>query len=280
MTFDLLKKIFVSKDILGFTENKFAFISYDKADAAFVHELSAYLVSQELPLLIDRYAKDSRTIDNYEIKIENCDVFLLIMSTYSRKSVQVINEIEIAIKHHKLIIPLSFNSAFFIEFESVQVGNADKLYELSIELAERLRELLTPAQIPGKLMQKQRIEYVVVLLFEKLFMSAPVLYNGKKLLVDHSKILNDKIDANDLDWLDFFVALEQVFPSEKYCQANYNSAKFPTLNHLVDYFFSKLNWDDIKNIQLIGLQTPLLTGSQNAPFLTAHASPKNIKFIE
>lgn len=277
MAFNLFKKVFDKKIASNTLAGKFAFVSYDEADAAFVQELSGYLISQELPALIDKYVENSYKIVDYERKIERCNVFLLIMSGYSRRSEQVTKEFEIAIKHKKLIIPLSLNAELFVEFENVQCGDANKLYGLSIELAERLRALLTPDQIPSKLMQKRRIEYVVILLFEKLFSSKPI-YDGKKLLVDHSKILNDNIDADELDWMDFFVTLEGVLPSENYCQANYNSNNFPTLNHLVDYFFDKLNWDDIKNIELTGLQTPFLTGPQNAPFLTSHASPKNIQF--
>lgn len=256
MALSFLKKIFSDRLSQDSKKNKFAFVSFDEDDIFFVKELSHYLETQELPRLDNRYGIGTSKIENVEQKIKESEVFLLIMSKNSRTSADVTKEFKMAIRESKLVIPISLENEIFIEFENVQSGDAAEIYSLLIELAERLREILTPFQIPSKHMQKKRIEYVLVLLFESLGISEqPILYDGKKLVVESDKILNEKIEGLDeLDWLEVFLSVENIFISEKHCRANYNSEKFPTLNCLVDYLCNKLNWEEIKDIQLTGIR--------------------------
>ena len=98
----------------------FIFISYSRQDSAYVKELVQALNRNKLPVWLDEHvdygAKWSRVIQS---KIDECQAFLLVMSSRSRESDWVQNELLYAKKRKKQIFPVLLEGESWMDVAAI-----------------------------------------------------------------------------------------------------------------------------------------------------------------
>ncbi|RYE54612.1 MAG: TIR domain-containing protein [Sphingobacteriales bacterium] len=242
-------------NVHGTFQKPYTYISFVKMDEELATEIIKFLTLQELPTIVSYQNLSPANAHNITAAIIGCDIFVFFMSAAYQQSEQYNSELQLAKQHKKYIIPISIQSLLYPEFQHVQIGNGNEPYILAVELAERIRELLSPDKVPSATLQSHRIAFLLVLLHERsAFRTNPTVYDGKKITADHSKVLLERLDdLDELDWMEYFGLIEAIFPSERHAMSKYNGINFPTLNDIADHLVQTLSWEEIKNIELIGL---------------------------
>jgi hypothetical protein len=98
------------------------FISYSRGDAAYVSTLVGFLTSEGIPVWIDEALQPGTPtwVRVVEREIENCQAFLLVMSSNSSESSWVDRELDLAQELGKPILPLLLSGRRFMRIRDMQ----------------------------------------------------------------------------------------------------------------------------------------------------------------
>lgn len=149
-------------------EKKSIFISYSSKDMDEVNEVINMLKAAEIsywkaPEMIpvgSNYAKEIPRV------ISECDIFLLIISDASQKSIWVEKEIDFAINNRKTIVPLKLTNGRLSDMFSFYLNNIQMIAygdnkKKALELLKRRLKSLLPAVVPQKDPELRKIESTV-----------------------------------------------------------------------------------------------------------------------
>ena len=234
-------------------ETAHAFLSYSHKNEGVVRQFAAYLAQEEIPPWIDNRLEYGEAWENVIFRrIQECKVFLVLMSPEARESVFVNREIDAALAQHKLIIPILIDGEPFPklqEYQSVNLLNTDHPQS---RLIERLRDLLTPGQVPSPQLQRRRVEHFILPVFEEaLEISQPVRVSlgvgfDKHFAVQPQQSLKGELD--ELNWMEIFMIIRERLPNrDLHCPLGTDfDARFPTIQAFIDFLMDALTWDEIR----------------------------------
>lgn len=146
-------------------EKKSIFISYSSKDVTEVNEVInmlkdasiSYWKAPEMIPVGSNYAKEIPRV------ISECDIFLLIISRESQKSIWVEKEIDFAINNRKTIVPLNLTNEKLSDMFSFYLNNIQMIYYgdskvKALDLLKKRLKSLLPAQIPQQDKELKAIE--------------------------------------------------------------------------------------------------------------------------
>ncbi len=151
-------------------ESPYAFLSYSHKNMQLVHQFAAYLSQEEIPPWVDNRLEYGESWEKMIFRrIESCKVFLVLTSSAARESDFVNREIDAALRLNKLIIPICLDDESFPELQTYQSVRLLDTDHPRSRFIERLRDLLTPGQVPSRQLQRRRVEHFVLPVFEEAF---------------------------------------------------------------------------------------------------------------
>jgi hypothetical protein len=128
----------------------YAFLSYSRRDQGVVRQLAAYLAQEEIPPWVDNQLEYGEAWEQIIVqRIKDCTVFLIAMSPESKQSAYVSQEVDLALSLHKLIVPILISGEPFPQLSPYQFVNLLDTDKSQNRFIERMRQLLTPDQIPN-----------------------------------------------------------------------------------------------------------------------------------
>jgi len=234
-------------------EKAYAFVSYSHKNEELVRQFAAYLAQEEIPPWVDNRLEYGESWENViSRRIEGCKVFLVVMSPEARESAFVNREIDAALTQQKLIIPILLDGEPFPrlqEYQSVKLLETDHPRSRFIE---RLRDLLTPGQVPSPQLQRRRVEHFILPVFEEaLEIPQPVRVSlgigfDKYFAVQPQQSLIGELD--ELNWMEIFMIIRERLPNrDLHCPLGTDfDARFPTIQALIDFLMDTLTWDEIR----------------------------------
>lgn len=234
-------------------ETAHAFLSYSHKDEGIVRQFAAYLAQEEIPPWIDNKLEYGESWENVIFRrIQECKVFLVLMSPEARESVFVNREIDAALAQHKLIIPILLGGETFPKLEEYQSVNLLDTDHPRSRLIERLRDLLTPGQVPSPQLQRRRVEHFILPVFEMILeVPQPVRVSlgvgfDKYFAVQPQQSLRAKLD--ELDWMEIFIIIRERLPNrDLHCPLGTDfDARFPTIQAFIDFLMDALTWNEIR----------------------------------
>lgn len=255
---DTPKSTFLSQENLHSEKPGYAFFSYSREDRMAILNLSTFLKREELLPWADNQLKlGNLWQEELKTKIIDCRLFVILMSPNSRKSRFVKWEVDQAITLDKPILAIKLNDdELFEEFKGVKNLNCVRLWDFSKpnwKLAETIRKLIHPNQIPSRRLIRQRFEVICLYLFEELFNVTPqgrFFIGGGSGMRFNVSVDTSLINLTTDQWLQFFKNINNVFGWEFFLlPANFRFSQFyPTIGKLIDSLIDSLIWDDIKHI--------------------------------
>ena len=133
------------------------FISYNKKDSNFVHQLHSYIPSKvKLFLFEDKVKPGDNAWRAILKKLDLAEVFILLLSKNSMKSERVLEEIGYAVKAQKMIVPIVVDS----EIRPYGMIRGIKLINFRREHKKTIKELQSFIK---KLKKEKRIDNWAVL---------------------------------------------------------------------------------------------------------------------
>lgn len=149
-------------------EKGYVFISYSSGDSEFVNRLTDFMINNNI-----NYWKAPEMIpagSNYAKEIPKaiceCDIFLLVLSEKSQKSIWVEKEVDLAICHRKTVIPVQIDEISLNDMYRFYLNNVQTLYiqakeiqkadftELGIRIKGLLLENADKSLDDGKIIKK------------------------------------------------------------------------------------------------------------------------------
>src|SRR5262249_6499340 len=122
---------------------------------------------EEIPPWVDNQLAFGERWEEAIIKrLQDCTVFLIPMSPNAKESAFVNRELRVALAQRKLIIPILISGEPFRELEGYQFVNLLDTDKPVVHFIERLRDLLTPDQVPSQQVQRRRVEHFLLGVFE------------------------------------------------------------------------------------------------------------------
>jgi WD40 repeat protein len=134
------------------------FISYSHKDTKYVARLKAYLASAGLAVWTDEGIDyGTRWAAVIQQQIENCSVFVPVMSTNSGQAAWVAREIDLAQDLRKPILPLLLNGSCFLSLRDLQVEAVSGGRMPSTAYIDRLGHLARTSLAPMPPQRPQRV---------------------------------------------------------------------------------------------------------------------------
>jgi hypothetical protein len=242
-------------------ESGYAFFSYSREDRMGILNLSTFLKREELLPWADNQLKLGDVWQKeLENKITDCRLFVILMSQNSRKSKFVKWEIDQAIKLNKPILAIKLNNEELFE-EFKEIKNLKSVYfwdfaKPNWRLAETIRKLSHPNQIPSQRLMRQRLEFICLYLFEELYNVIPdgrFFIGGGAGMQFNVSVDKSLSDLTTEKWLQFFSRVDKIFGWKIFVfPENFDYFRFyPTIEKVIDFMLKSLIWDDIKHISFI-----------------------------
>jgi hypothetical protein len=233
------------------------FISYSHKDLAFVRQLGVYLAQEEIPPWVDNQLEYGESWQEVIVeRIRRCVVFLVVMSPNSHGSSFVDEEIALAMKEGKTIIPILINGEAFDRVEHLQLVDMRNPTWPNYRFVERLRDLTTPGRVPSHGVQRRRVElFVCMTLRSMMEIGTPIttfgVGYGADYGIDQTKSVKE-LGFDDLDWVEFMLLLNEQLPGKNFELSiqDYHSSRFPQITTLVDYLLSKMDWKETRRIDV------------------------------
>ena len=125
--------------------NKSVFISYSSKDERYIKKMTQMLEKMGITYWIapDMIPAGSNYAREIPSAIQNCDIFLLVLSKASQQSIWVEKEIDSAIYYRKTIVPFQIDDSPMTDMNNVQtIYCANRPKDAIEELKQRLRTLL------------------------------------------------------------------------------------------------------------------------------------------
>lgn len=240
-------------------KSDYAFFSYSRDDKMRILDLSTFLKREELQPWVDNQLKlGDLWRAELKNKITDCKLFVILMSQNSRNSRFVKWEIDQAIQLGKPVLAIRLNDdKTFEEFEKLENLKCVPFWDFAKpnwELAETIRNLLHPDQIPSQTLIRQRLQTICLCLFEELYNVIPDtrfftgIGSGMSFNVRIDKSLNELTNEK---WLQFFTRLDKVFGWKVFVfPGEFEYLKFfPTIERLIDFMMKNLVWEDVKLVR-------------------------------
>jgi len=234
------------------------FVSYSHKDRAFVQQLSTYLEQEEIPPWIDNQLQIGESWESVIARrIEGCAALLVVMSPDSRESHYVAKELALAAKCGKSILPVLVAGNAFNELSHLQAADLRTLAWPNYRLIERIRDLSAPGQAPSKIVQRRRVEMFVAMSLRSLMGdAAPIVTVGTGYAIDCGVDLNksmQELGFDELEWTEFLLMLNEQLPGRDFGLqiGDYGTSRFRQLTDLVEHLTMKMDWQDIRRIDVI-----------------------------
>ena len=130
--------------------NKSVFISYSSKDERYIKKMTQMLEKMGITYWIapDMIPAGSNYAREIPSAIQNCDIFLLVLSKASQQSIWVEKEIDSAIYYRKTIVPFQIDDSPMTDMYRFNLNNVQTIYcanrpkDAIEELKQRLRTLL------------------------------------------------------------------------------------------------------------------------------------------
>ena len=130
--------------------NKSVFISYSSKDERYIKKMTQMLEKMGITYWIapDMIPAGSNYAREIPSAIQNCDIFLLVLSKASQQSIWVEKEIDSAIYYRKTIVPFQIDDSPLTDMFRFYLNNVQTIYcanrpkDAIEELKQRLRTLL------------------------------------------------------------------------------------------------------------------------------------------
>ena len=130
--------------------NKSVFISYSSKDERYIKKMTRMLEKMGITYWIapDMIPAGSNYAKEIPSAIQNCDIFLLVLSKASQQSIWVEKEIDSAIYYRKTIVPFQIDDSPMTDMFRFYLNNVQTIYcanrpkDAIEELKQRLRTLL------------------------------------------------------------------------------------------------------------------------------------------
>ncbi|MCR4743722.1 MAG: toll/interleukin-1 receptor domain-containing protein, partial [Lachnospiraceae bacterium] len=140
------------------TAKKYVFLSYSSKDADFMKEIVGLLQSMNIeywkaPEKIPAGSSYAKEINR---AIENCSLFLLVLSQNSQESIWVEKEIDCALNSRRVIIPYNIDNVALVDAFKFYLNNVQMIFHNNSvrkfkELEDLLKKhILNTAKIPSK----------------------------------------------------------------------------------------------------------------------------------
>ena len=130
--------------------NKSVFISYSSKDERYIKKMTQMLEKMGITywIALDMIPAGSNYAREIPSAIQNCDIFLLVLSKASQQSIWVEKEIDSAIYYRKTIVPFQIDDSPMTDMFRFYLNNVQTIYcanrpkDAIEELKQRLRTLL------------------------------------------------------------------------------------------------------------------------------------------
>jgi hypothetical protein len=236
-------------------ESPYAFLSYSHKNMQLVHQFAAYLSQEEIPPWVDNRLEYGESWEKMIFRrIESCKVFLVLTSSAARESDFVNREIDAALRLNKLIIPICLDDESFPELQTYQSVRLLDTDHPRSRFIERLRDLLTPGQVPSRQLQRRRVEHFVLPVFEEAFevhqevrVTLGVGFD-RSFAVQPQQSLTGQLD--EMNWIEIFITIRERLPQrDLHCPLGTDfDARFPTVQAFIDFLMDTLTWDEIRRL--------------------------------
>lgn len=236
-------------------EAPYAFLSYSHKNQGLASQFAAFLAYEEIPPWIDNRLDFGETWEN-EIfsRIAGCRVFLILMSPESESSEFVQREIAAALQLKKMIIPILVGGKPFANLEQYQFIDLLDADRRGYRFIERLRDLLTPGQIPSRDLQYRRVKNFLLEVFETPFPGEnPGVHIDVGIGFDHHFSVQPTQTLESLDefdWIEVFMIIREHLPLRdfKLPLGTDFLSMFPDIQAVIDFMMTKLSWDEIRKL--------------------------------
>jgi hypothetical protein len=234
----------------------YAFLSYSRKDQAAIHSLAAYLAQEEIPQWVDNQLEYGESWEEVIIqRIQDSAVFLIAMSPSAMESAFVNREIDMALANRKLIIPILVSGEPFPKLQSYQFVRLLATDDPKTKFIERLRDILTPDQVPSEHVQRRRVEHFVLREFQTIMgvgwqgvtVSLGIGFD-EAFSIEPEESLSE---LDELDWAEVFIDLRERLPHRDFRSLlgtdykNYK-ARFPTIRDFIEFIQQTLSWNEIR----------------------------------
>jgi hypothetical protein len=236
-------------------ESPYAFLSYSHKNMQLVHQFAAYLSQEEIPPWVDNRLEYGESWEKMIFRrIESCKVFLVLTSSAARESDFVNREIDAALRLNKLIIPICLDDESFPDLQTYQSVRLLDTDHPRSRFIERLRDLLTPGQVPSRQLQRRRVEHFVLPVFEEAFevhqevrVTLGVGFD-RSFAVQPQQSLTGQLD--EMNWIEIFITIRERLPQrDLHCPLGTDfDARFPTVQAFIDFLMDTLTWDEIRRL--------------------------------
>ena len=237
------------------SESPYAFLSYSHKNMQLVHQFAAYLSQEEIPPWVDNRLEYGESWEKMIFRrIESCKVFLVLTSSAARESDFVNREIDAALRLNKLIIPICLDDESFPDLQTYQSVRLLDTDHPRSRFIERLRDLLTPGQVPSRQLQRRRVEHFVLPVFEEAFevhqevrVTLGVGFD-RSFAVQPQQSLTGQLD--EMNWIEIFITIRERLPQrDLHCPLGTDfDARFPTVQAFIDFLMDTLTWDEIRRL--------------------------------
>jgi hypothetical protein len=230
----------------------YAFLSYSRKDQGIVHQFAAYLAQEEIPPWVDNQLEYGQSWEEVIMqRIQDCTVFLIAMSPSAKESAFVNREIDVALANGKLIIPILVGGEPFPELQAYQFVNLLATDDPKTRFIERLRDLLTPDQVPSQQVQRRRVEHFVLRVFEGIMGVGQGVSVSLGIGFDeHFNVRPEQSlsELDELDWVEVFIDLRERLPHRDFhCPLGTDyKARFPTIRDFIEFVQQTLPWNEIR----------------------------------
>jgi hypothetical protein len=234
-----------------------AFISYSHRDQGFVGQLGVYLAQEEIPPWVDNQLQYGESWqDTIVARIKQCAVFILTMSSNSRASRFVLDELSLAMTEAKTILPILIDGEPFEEVKHIQFADMRRSTWPNYRFVERLRDLVNPRSIPSTAVQRRRVEVFVGMSLRMMMGStSPITTFGVGFGIDFGIDLKKsfkELGFDELEWVELMQMLNEQLPGKDFglSMRDYHSDRFPQIDDLIDHLARQLDWSDIRRIDI------------------------------
>lgn len=195
--------------------NKFVFVSYSRKDQDFVKEIVNFLESKGTKVYIDYRDIPPGTVFAEEIvnAIENSICCILVFTDSSNKSSYVLNEMNSATNHNKLIIPLRINEVSPSKALEFYIGTSNWIEYAGDGSLDVLLKTINSLCVPEQREREIKYKDPIVLRSEDL---SEIGYTLEKRLIETIEIdyrtlgeapeeysLNDETEGTVDDWIEY-----------------------------------------------------------------------------
>jgi hypothetical protein len=232
----------------------YAFLSYSHANEGLVRQFAAYLAQEEIPPWIDNRLEYGESWEQVITeRIRGSTLFMIAMSPAARASEFVRRELELALRERKRIVPILIAGEPFEELREFQYVDLLDTARPYIRFVERVRDLVSPMQVPSAALQRRRVEHFVLRVFEEIFDETALsnVHLGIGFGRSFGVNLNQPLaELDELDWAEVFIIFREHLPGKDFAfdlDVDYG-VRFPTIQDLSDFMLQNLAWPEIRRL--------------------------------